>query len=149
MALIIFLGSCEFQSQKQIFHKHHESRPLFGTIIKLDACYEEKQETDIKKAFERVWQRLDEMQWRMNIFDKRSDVAKINRSHQKPVSIGADTYQLLKDSVFFSNLTKGVFDITVYPLIELWKKSEEMNKRSPPPNNFSAPAVSRIVRESI
>jgi thiamine biosynthesis lipoprotein len=54
-------------------------------------------------------------------------VAKVNRSYEHPLQISADTYQVIQDAVHFSELTSGAFDITVWPLIKLWKEAEEKN----------------------
>ena len=124
-SVVVMAGSCPTVAAAA--EKYSESRPLFGTIVKIDACYEKQEEPKALTGIKKAWERLDEIQWRMNIYDERSDITKINNSNQKAVTIGADTYQLLKDSTFFTNLTKGAFDITVYPFIQLWKKAEETN----------------------
>ena len=108
--------------------KYSEARPLFGTLVKIDACYEKENEPKAMTAVQKAWARLDEIQWRMNIYDERSDVIKINNAQGKEVEVGADMYELLTDSVSFTKLTGGVFDITVYPLIKVWKKAQEENK---------------------
>ncbi len=51
---------------------------------------------------------------------KNSDVSKINKSNDKKVSVFLPTYTLIKDSIKYSQLTNGAFDITVAPLVELW-----------------------------
>lgn len=137
----LFLFGCADSVPHSRRQKHSESRPLFGTIIKLDACYDKQDQPDMEAAFKKVWQKLQDMQWRMNIYDERSEIIKINNSHQQPVAISQETYQLLKDAIHFSDLTHGVFDITVYPLIELWKKAEEINTTPTPENIRSAKAA--------
>ena len=131
-AFFLFLSGIFF-CYSHIFHwmalqKYEESRPFFGTTIILNACYERGSFPRVIETFKKVWDKFEEFQWRFNIFDDRSDIAKINSSHGKPILIGADTYQLLKDSTSYAQLTNGAFDITVYPLIELWKNAEKKDK---------------------
>jgi len=63
----------------------------------------------------------------MSNYNDRSDVAKVNRSYGSPAEIGEDTYGVIKDSIKFSGLSGGAFDITVEPLIKLWQASAKNN----------------------
>jgi len=126
--LFLWACGCNLYSGSKLI-KHHESRYLFGTTVHLDACYEKEEAEKVRRGFFKAWQRLEKIQITMNSFDKRSDVEKINISNGKLVTIGQDTYELLKRSVDFSRLTDGAFDVTVYPLIELWKEGEKNNAR--------------------
>ena len=80
-----------------------------------------------KEALKKVWQRLEDISWRMNVFDEKSDVAKINISYPNALEVGADTYEVVKKAIEYNRLTQGAFDITVWPLIALWKKGEKEN----------------------
>lgn len=113
--------------QKSSLEKYSETKMLMGTIVQIDVCRDDQNASKIKSAYDGVWRRMEDISSRMNVFDEHSDVAKINNSNLKPVSIGADTYRVLKDSIYFARTTKGAFDITVWPLIKLWRESEEDN----------------------
>ena len=124
--LIIWVFGCDVLFYPKL-QKHGESRYLFGTAVRLEACYEKSEEEKMRQGFAKAWQRLDDIQVTMNNLDKRSDVEKINSAKGRPVKVGQDMYELLKRSVDFSRLTGGAFDITVCPLIELWADSEKNN----------------------
>lgn len=98
------------------------------TTVKLDVCYDQSQELQLKKALGEVWKRIEDISWRINVYDQRSDVRRINTAYPNPATVGSDTYQLIKDSLEYNRLTFGVFDITVWPLIKLWKDSEQRNE---------------------
>ncbi len=50
-----------------------------------------------------------------------SDVDQINKDAGiKPTKVSSLTYRVLSDSLFFSEKTNGLFDITTGPLIDLW-----------------------------
>ena len=50
-----------------------------------------------------------------------SDIDNLNQSAgMDPVQVSDLTYRVLKDSLYFSDLTGGLFDITTGPLIKLW-----------------------------
>lgn len=127
LAGLILAAGCSQQEAKGHLIKSRETKLLMGTVVQLDVCHQPRQESQRDKAYKQVWERLKEIHWRMSVFNDESDVARINHSYQKPVAVGVDTYLLIKTAAHFSKLTGGAFDITVWPLIALWKKGEEEN----------------------
>ncbi|MBN1869581.1 MAG: FAD:protein FMN transferase [Candidatus Omnitrophica bacterium] len=107
--------------------KYSETKMLMGTIVKIDVCLDQARLSEIKDAYVGVWKRLEDISSRMSFFNEHGDVARINQSGLNPVSVGEDTYDVLKESKGFSRLTDGAFDVTVGPLVELWKESERNN----------------------
>jgi len=74
-----------------------------------------------RKAVEAACERVQEIQVRMSVYEKESDVAKINcKAGREAQKIHEDTFSLLKRSLEFSVLSGGAFDITIRPLTELW-----------------------------
>ncbi|HOW36129.1 MAG TPA: FAD:protein FMN transferase [Candidatus Omnitrophota bacterium] len=124
----IFLVGCQNTNSLSPAVKYSESRPLFGTIVRLDICSDAGEEIAVQKAFARAWERLEDINRRMNVSNPEGDVGRVNRSYPAPVIVGADTYGLLEDSVKISQVTGGIFDVTIYPLTELWKKAEQENR---------------------
>ena len=62
---------------------------------------------------------LDE---RLSAYAEGSDVWKINNGSE---SWGSDdTVGVIKRSIYFSELSGGVFDVTIMPLVKLWKETE-------------------------
>ena len=49
-----------------------------------------------------------------------SDIYKINHSRGEPVEVSSDTAQLISHSLEYSRLSDGAFDITIYPVKQLW-----------------------------
>ena len=128
LVLLIALAAGSYWRALPVFLKYSHSQLLFGTVVTLDICYERGQKDRFKKAAAAVWERLEEIQWRMNIYDDRSDVIKVNNSFSVPVAIGADTYYVIEQALYFHQLSEGVFDITVWPLSQLWKKAAANNR---------------------
>ena len=100
---------------------------MMGTTVNVDVCLDTRDKTAVGKAYQEVWDRLEDIAWRMNVFDERSDVAKINRAGTQPVGVQEDTYYVLQKSIDYNRLTLGAFDITVWPLIQLWKRGAREN----------------------
>ena len=57
-------------------------------------------------------------------FHEDSLISKINRATgSEPVSVDMDTFEVLRLSKRYSELTEGAFDVTVGPLADLWREA--------------------------
>ena len=119
---------CDRLSRPKEIYKFHEARELMTTVAQLDVCFPLDEKGKVAKAVEKVWERWDDIAWRMNVFDARSDVARINNAQGASVQVGEDTYALLKDSQHYKEWTWGAFDITIWPLVRLWKESAKLDQ---------------------
>jgi FAD:protein FMN transferase len=62
----------------------------------------------------------------MSDYKSDSDIGRANaEAAEKPVQVSASTYEVLQRSVGFSKLTGGAFDVTVGPLVELFRTAEK------------------------
>lgn len=87
-----------------------------GTINTIWACGRNSE-----KAVSSAAGRVLEIHSRMSVYEKTSDVARVNASAGlSPQVIHSDTFGLLRRALQFSELSEGAFDITVRPLTQLW-----------------------------
>ena|SRR3989338_4840524 len=100
---------------------------FFGAVVKVDVCYETRQGEALTKALDEVWARFADIHRRMSVYDKDSDINRINNSYPQSAQVQADTYALIKDSMDYYQISEGVFDISIGPLLSLWKESEKRN----------------------
>ncbi|MDP2654778.1 MAG: FAD:protein FMN transferase [Candidatus Omnitrophota bacterium] len=128
--LVFFCVGCGGPAGEKTLAKYREKKLLMGTYIQVDVCYEVSQEPALAKSYARVWALMEHVNADMNVYNDKSDVARVNRSFRDPVPVGADTYGVIESSLKFNLLTGGAFDITVRPLIVLWKKAAD-NQRLP------------------
>lgn len=101
--------------------KQSQVEDLMGTYVGVDVCVVQGQENEYNAAMEDVWRRLLDISWRMSTYTNKGDVYDLNNSLGQPVTVGEDTYKLIEQSIVWSKETIGAFDITVGPLINLWK----------------------------
>lgn len=120
MLTLLFTAGCVL-SRPQGLREYKETRPYLGAYVTIKCSYDADQESPASMAIQKCWSRMDEIQAKMNAYAQEGDVAKINRGGFQGVSVHQDVFRLLKDSLFFSQLTDGAFDVTVFPLVELWK----------------------------
>jgi len=116
-------------SLKPTVEERSGPRIVMGTFARVIAVAADSKtaENCIKAAFEQ----LTTVENLMSAYKEDSELTRINnQAHLAPVKISAPTFDVLQKSVQFSSLTDGAFDITVGPLVQLWRAAQEAN--SPP-----------------
>jgi thiamine biosynthesis lipoprotein len=92
------------------------SSPHLGTNVQL-FIYDNVNEEIFNKAFSLV--SFYENKLSKNI--ATSELTKINlNSGIAPVRVSEDTFFLVKKSIYYSDITNGLFDISIGPLVKLW-----------------------------
>ncbi len=121
---LAMLSGCSPRGAARL-EKHSEARTLMGTTVQLDVCRDQISAKEIEEVYQAVWARLETIAWKMNVFDGRSDVSKVNTSNLKLTVIGADAYRVIRSAQRYSKATDGAFDITVWPLIDFWRQKQK------------------------
>lgn len=79
-----------------------------------------------QKAATDAFAQMEKVDDLMSDFKDNSDIGIVNKeAFQKAVKVSDWTFEVIKRSVEFSKLTDGAFDITVGPLVDLFRKSKE------------------------
>ncbi|NLY52000.1 MAG: FAD:protein FMN transferase [Firmicutes bacterium] len=74
-----------------------------------------------KRTLEAAFKRVQELDELMSRTRKGSDIYKVNQeAGRRWVEVSADTYQVIETALKFAELTGGLFDPTITPLVELW-----------------------------
>jgi thiamine biosynthesis lipoprotein len=99
---------------------------VMNTIAKIIAVApdEKTARLSIDSAFEKIY-RLEKL---MNRYDPNSQLSQVNRlAAKEPVKVDGELFDILRQSVYYSRLSDGAFDITVGPLVDLWRKCAKAN----------------------
>lgn len=110
----LFLVGCE--------QKSADSKPLSRTQFVLGTTatitlYSQQSEEALDAAFDK----LGELEDLLSINKTGTLIDKINeQAGISPVAVDEDTFSLIETSLYYSELTKGAFDPTVGPLVQLW-----------------------------
>lgn len=119
---LLVLGMCLFLSMSLTAclkkdQKSEKQAFKMGTIIDILA-YGPKSSEAIDAAFKRI----DEIEQIANPSIMTSDVNEINQAAGKEyVKVHPEIIKMIKTSIEYSKISNGAFDITVGPLINLWK----------------------------
>ncbi len=72
-------------------------------------------------VLDRVFHRVEEIQWRMTINEPDSEVSLVNAAAgENPVRVSPDTFEVIEMSIEYARRTNGAFDPTIGPLVKLW-----------------------------
>ncbi len=79
-----------------------------------------------QKCIEAAFAEIDNVDNLMSDYKNDSEIGIINKNAaEKAVQVGESTFEVLQRSVEFSKLTDGAFDITVGPLVDLFRTAKE------------------------
>ena len=74
------------------------------------------------EVFTDVFAAVKDIEERMSTKTPGSEISQLNRmAGVKPVLVSKDTFSVIQEAVEFFRLSRGTFDITVGPLVNLWK----------------------------
>ncbi|HHT9134848.1 MAG TPA: FAD:protein FMN transferase [Candidatus Avalokitesvara rifleensis] len=96
-----------------------ETRLIMGTYADISVYGSDKENAAqaIKEAFEEM-ERLDGL---MSNYKSSSELSRINREASRaPTKCAPELLGVIEDSLDYSTLTEGAFDITVEPLVNKW-----------------------------
>jgi len=120
-----FLTGCTSITKDQTEAKPvSETAFLMGTIAKI-TIYDEIED---KQIFQKVFDRISEIEDRMTINEdnQKSEVMQLNNSAGQAYSkLSQDTFFVLEKGKYYSEISKGQFDITIGPLVKLWNIGTE------------------------
>jgi thiamine biosynthesis lipoprotein len=100
------------------------------------------------KCIENAFAQIDKVNELMSDYKSDSQVSELNREgHERAVRLSCSTYEVLQKSVEYSRLTDGAFDITVGPLVELFRRAKD--QQVPPAPDEIADARSKVGFEKL
>jgi thiamine biosynthesis lipoprotein len=115
-ATLFMVSSAECQSPPSVYKKKY----VMGTVFEVLAYDDSPQRAAAAiDAALREAVRLDEV---MSNYKPDSDLSRLNRTaHFHAQHVSPDLYRVIAESLEYSKLSQGEFDITVGPLVNYWK----------------------------
>lgn len=98
----------------------HVQRYAMGTMVDLFAYHESREVAEA--AVERAWAEFVRLDTVLSSFKPASDLSRLNREGANGfVAVDPSLYDLVARSIDYARLTGGRFDVTVGPLLRVWK----------------------------
>src|SRR5579863_6091596 len=122
-AITLFIGILVVASRAQSSNQPvlvYKQKYVMGTVFEI-AAYAESRER-ASAAIDRALLEVVRMDDLMSNYKADSALSRLNRSaHFHTQQVPLDLYRVIAQAVQFSKLSGGKFDITVAPLVNLWK----------------------------
>lgn len=134
LALVVGIGAWRLTDNREA----NQAEFLMGTYMEIKAIGRKA-----PQALEQVFARLREIEERMTQNSADSEIAAVNQTAGKePVTVSADTFQVIEKALQYAELTDGKFDPTIQPIVRLWQIGSPQ-ARVPSPQEIAAklPAV--------
>lgn len=111
--IFIFMAGC---SQDRVFKETRVVMDTFGEI----SCYETDEAMAVQ-AMDAAFKEMQRIEKLFSKFDENSEVSRINKlAGREEVIVTKEVLMLIQDSIYYSSISEGAFDITIGPLMELW-----------------------------
>lgn len=113
LLLCLLVTSC---GQTNVAEPISRSNLKLGTIVTVNLY-----DTTDTSIIDKLYSRLDEIENKMSLNITTSELNEINNSAGiKPVIVSKETFNIIKNSIEFSKLSEGNFDISIGPIVKLW-----------------------------
>lgn len=110
--------------QPRIFKK---SQVLMGTVVNITIV--DRDLAGAEKACEIAFKEMSRIEKMLSVKDKSSEVYKLNQHKGLEfINVNPEIIFLLEESEKVSALSQGAFDVSVGPLVELWRESLEQGE---------------------
>ncbi len=109
----------------------HQKKYVMGTVFEIVAYGESAAQASkaVDKALQEVV-RLDDV---MSDYKPESALSRLNHSsHSRPERVPPDLYRVIGEAMQYSRISGGKFDLTVGPLVNLWKAAIRGGHPPPP-----------------
>ncbi|HWQ30156.1 MAG TPA: FAD:protein FMN transferase, partial [Negativicutes bacterium] len=113
---LLFTG-CQGQSQNASAEPLTKTNYLLGTVVEI-TLYDHQDERIIDEAFSRISEIESEMT--INNAETSEIIALNNASGKNEVTLTPDTFYVVERGKYYSELSKGKFDITVGTVVKQW-----------------------------
>jgi thiamine biosynthesis lipoprotein len=112
-------GDKRSKEQKQELKLFKKAALSMGTLFEITAYVSDKYKAE--KTFNEVFKELNRLDFLMSNYKEDSELSKINKNARtEPTDCDKELAYVIEQSLQYSNITGGAFDITIGPLMKKW-----------------------------
>ncbi len=128
LILLVFLSVRSFSQPANTLQRFEFSHKSMGTIFRI-ICYADKEEI-AKKIKDRAFERIDELNYIMSDYLPDSELNRLSRNSgsDKYTQVSSDLFVVLSLGQQWAIKTNGIFDITIGPYSQLWRRAGRKEK---------------------
>ena len=127
LILLLFICGCEKKEYSRVDF-------LMDTVVEIKVCQSRKAEAS--EAMDSSMKEMRRVEQKMSRFLPDSEVSSVNKEalfeereasglKEGWIPVSDELFSLLEQSARLSDITKGCFDVTIYPLLKIWKFEDE------------------------
>lgn len=91
-----------------------------GTFVELSSYGTSREK--IIKAMDDAFREIKRIEGLFSKYDEASEISRINRlAGERELIIAREVFDVIEHSLYYSKLSDGAFDITVAPLMDIWR----------------------------
>jgi len=122
LGFVLVLLPCSLEARDSPLRRYEYSLPRMGTIFRVELYSAD--EAAASQAAEAAFARAEELEQIMSDYRDDSELMRLAREGASaPFPLSDDLYAVLAKSIRISDLSRGAFDVTIGPLVELWRKT--------------------------
>lgn len=100
---------------------------LMGTVLEISLCVSDR--TRGEELLAELFAEVSRLERMFSRFDAASDLSRLNRAAGAgPIPVAEPLAELTELSIGYTGLTRGTFDVTIGPLVELWLEAERAGR---------------------
>ncbi len=133
IAMLVMLLYVSYRSISIRYSGVNESSYIMGTVFEIKVNGE-----NTVRHVQAAIRRIREIESLVNYFDEKSELSSVNNmAGISAVAVSRDTYELIDKAIRFSRRSGGAYDLTIGPLMDIWKPSFMSRKEIPSGNELA------------
>jgi thiamine biosynthesis lipoprotein len=128
LALLLGFAGCRHRPLPSAESRFEFERPQMGLPFRI-VLYAPNSD-HANRAAEAAWRRIAELNSILSDYEPESELSRLSRSSGSgfAVPVGTDLWNVLSRAQTISQASDGAFDITVGPLVQLWKRARRQRE---------------------
>ncbi len=124
---------------------YSQTREAMGTIITIAAVGTDEEQAN--EAIGKAFARIIEIETLMSTYKNQSQLSILNQEKSLE-NIDPSLAYVLEESIYYSEITDGAFDVTIKPVLDLWASKFGEGKPNQPPTQEELKSVLLLVNSS-
>ncbi len=128
MGLLLMLGCRSFFTHPSSWKRFEFTHRQMGTLFRIILYTSDSTKATLAAGL--AFNRVDQLNDILSDYKEDSELSRLSATSgtAQKVKVGNDLWQVLQQSVAFSKQTKGAFDITVGPYVQLWRRASRQQQ---------------------
>ncbi|HXH50986.1 MAG TPA: FAD:protein FMN transferase [Terriglobia bacterium] len=140
LGLGILTASSRPAAAKPSSQRFEYSLPRMGTIFRIELYA--ASDAEASRVAEAAFARAEELEQIMSDYRADSELMRLTRNGAKaPFPVSSDLYSVLAKSLWASKLSQGAFDVSIGPLVDLWRSARKSGRLPDPAEIAKAKAL--------